>query len=153
MVAGPNTTNSGAGWITNSIGLEVLDQTYGQTNWAILAGRGRVQLGVDSLEFSRTQPLTLAAVDTITPSAVTIDVQGSGGSVVMSSTPTIANGRQGQLIILTGVSGNTVELVDRGTMPGSGIFMGGGETNRVLAQGESIMFRWSDTLGYWSHVR
>lgn len=85
---------------------------------------------------------TLAAGTTILPSSRAVPVVGSGGAVTITADPSIADGYQGQLLILEGTDNtNTVTLTD-----GLGMQLGAG--TRVLGANDTLtlMFNGTDWL-------
>lgn len=100
---------------------------------------------------SALQSLTVG--NTIQPNAGKIRVEGSGGAVTLTSTPTIANpAADGQLLILEGNSNvNTLTLQDQSALGGSNLNLAGG-TNATLGQGDILMLTWSTPMGCWNEI-
>lgn len=100
---------------------------------------------------SALQSLTVG--NTISPSASKIRVEGSGGAVTLTSTPTITNpAADGQLLILEGNSDvNTLTLQDRSSLGGSNLNLAGG-ANVTLGQGDILMLTWSQVMGVWNEI-
>lgn len=96
---------------------------------------------------------SLLAANTISPSAGLIRVAGSGGPVILSSTPTITNpATDGQRLVIMGTSdANTVELVDKSTLGGSNLNLAG-NANVVLGEGDIIELIWQSTFAGWYEI-
>ena len=70
---------------------------------------------------------TLSAGDTVLADAGTIRVQGNGGPVTMTSTPTIANGQDGQVLrIIGGSDTNLLTIQSEENLAGSNLQLSGG---------------------------
>ena len=65
-------------------------------------------------------------------------IQGSGGAVTVTATPNIADGIDGQILILQGISDtNLLTLQDAGNLANSGLQLSGG-IDFTLGQGDTI---------------
>jgi hypothetical protein len=86
---------------------------------------------------------TLAASATLTQTAPTHLVQGSGGAVTLDGTSAIADGeKDGVKLILEGAHAtNTVTILDAANTSMNGLV--------TLALGETITFRWSAARSVW----
>lgn len=95
---------------------------------------------------------TLAAGSTINPDAAKIRVVGSGGPVLITSTPTISAGSiDGQRVLILGThAANTVTLQNAVTLPGSTLMLGA--ATRALALGDQLEVSWDATLALWCEV-
>ena len=92
---------------------------------------------------------TLAAADLIEHNADIVQVAGDGGAVILTSTPTISNGYDGERLAIIGTSNvNTVELQDNGALPGSSLELAGG-ANFILGAGDVITFIYSGSNNIW----
>lgn len=92
--------------------------------------------------------LVLAAGDTIPNTYSTVFIEGSGGAVVLTSTPTIetAGAADGQTIIVIGQDDvNTVTLQDETVLAGSAL--------RQHAQGNLIYNEWFGAAYVFDAVR
>ncbi len=91
---------------------------------SLIMGGSRVQALSASSQISALNPVAL--------------VKGLSGAVAMTSTPTIADGTDGQLIMLFGMDGtNTVTVQDQGTLASSNLELAA--TTRTLGQGDILM--------------
>lgn len=93
---------------------------------------------------------SLLVSDTISSSFAISLVQGSGGSVTMTSTPTIAVGTyNGQQLILIGVSDSLlVTLQDEVNLGSSGLRLAGAH-NIILGKNDSITLVWMSAQSKW----
>jgi hypothetical protein len=116
------------------------------TNWdygAVFADD--IQIGRKT-EFVPSSTQTLSAGDAIAVNATHLKVAGSGGAVTLTSTPTIADGIEGEFIIIRGADNtNTIEIQDEGTLGSSNLQLG--STTRVLGNGDSVGMIFDGT--YW----
>lgn len=129
---------------TTNIGIFMDSQGVGNTNFAIWTGSGRHIFG-GTTQFTPFQPFNLNTNDQIIPTRTEILIAPiAGPSLVLTNTPTITDGYDGQIIIITGASANSVELVDQGTLPGSNITLSGdgSVTNLIFRKGDSHMFHY-----------
>lgn len=93
---------------------------------------------------------TLAAGNAITAISSTAQVAGSGGSVTLTSAPTIANGVDGQLLYIIGTSANAVTVQDQDTLPSSNLQLGA--STRAIGLGDVLVLIYSSTVGDWLEV-
>lgn len=128
--------NEEEGWGTNTTNL-LADQTDG-------VNAGFMKSGANVLQRESIASSTLAAAATLTQTAMTHRIQGSGGAVTLSATTPIAAGVQdGQKLTLEGAHAtNTV------TIPG------GSDTTAlngdiVLGLYHRIKLIWNATAGKW----
>lgn len=110
-------------------------------------------LKVQTISFTPdvTQSIT-AATDTfiITNSSIRIS---SDADYVMTSTPTIPNGADGQQLYIYNTGSFTIEIQDEATLSGSNILLNGG--SGVIQPGEMIVFMFNNSESAWlivSHV-
>lgn len=81
-----------------------------------------------------------------------IRVQGSGGPITITATPNIADGINGQIIIIVGQSDvNTLTLQDEGTLPNSGLVLNG-NSNMTLGQYDTIQLMYDSTADKWIEI-
>lgn len=92
---------------------------------------------------------TLAAGTAITIAAPTIRIVSGGGVVVMTTTPTIADGgNDGQTLRIFGTSDvNTVTLQDEAVLPGSNLQLGA--ATRVMGLGDILVIYFDNTSSMW----
>lgn len=81
-----------------------------------------------------------------------VQVSGSGGAVTLTSTPTIADGTNGQEIILIGVDDtNTLTVQSEGNLAGSNLYLSG-DVNFELGLGDTLHLAFNTTRGGWVEV-
>lgn len=100
----------------------------------------------------RTQTLTTAS--NILAEAHTVRVAGSGGAVILTSTPTIRTNDvvDGQLLFIEGThDSNTIGIPDDGTVAGTKVQLNA-VTNRTLGAGDILLLKYNSTLGTWQEV-
>jgi hypothetical protein len=103
--------------------------------------------------------LTPSAVQTITSAGTAITVAASVVQVkgdaarTLTSTPTIADGTDGQVVYIIGNDNtNTITIQDEGTLSGSNIELPTGTTTRVLGNGDVEELIFNSTKGQWLEV-
>jgi len=85
----------------------------------------------------------------ITPTNKNIRVEGSGGAVLLASTPNIAVADDGTEIVIIGANNiKTLELQDETNLVGSGLRLAGG-LNVVLGLYDTLSLVYDATVGYW----
>lgn len=119
--------------------------------WLIFDATGSVwrEIAFSSERLTTQAVQTLAAGTAIVANDRRVRVVGSGGAVTSTAAPTIADGVDGQVLIVEGTHDtNTITLSDVGTLPSSNLRLG--DTTRVLAKGETLtlMFDGTDSLWY-----
>jgi len=104
------------------------------------------------LSFTQQDTQTLLATDNILVSeAVVSPVVGSGGSVTLSSTPTLPEGFPFQLVILVGTDDTTtVTVQDISNLPGSTMNLGGAD--RVLGRSDYLGLMFNDITEEWDEL-
>ena len=81
-----------------------------------------------------------------------IKVQGSGGAVTVTATPSIAAGEAGQLLILVGASDtNTLTLQDESSLASSGLQLAGG-ANVTLGLYDTLFLVYSNAGNKWCEI-
>ncbi|MCK5613250.1 hypothetical protein KAR91_65865, partial [Candidatus Pacearchaeota archaeon] len=81
-----------------------------------------------------------------------VRVQGSGGAVTVTATPSIADGVDGQVIVIQGDNDtNTLELQDESSLGSSGLQLSGG-TNFTLGVGDTLMLMFDAGLDKWVEI-
>ncbi len=96
-------------------------------------------------EFTPSATQTLAVGDPIVVSATHLKVAGSGGAVTLTSAPTIADGTEGDFVIIRGTHNtNTVTLQDQGTLASSNLELG--STGRALGNGDTLGLLFDGTV-------
>ena len=94
----------------------------------------------------KTTQVITAATDTITSSNSHAEISGAS-DFIMTSTPTLVVGVDGQLIILHNTGSNAIELQDDADLAGSDIFLGGG--TGIINPQASLSLIFSTTTGGW----
>lgn len=92
-----------------------------------------------------------AVGDTILANATIIELNPDANHT-LTSTPHIADGTEGQILIITTdpAEGNTVTLQDQGTLGGSNILLLNSIASRAIGAGSSITFRFDS--GDWKEI-
>ncbi len=97
-------------------------------------------------------------VDTISAAGSTIGITSlvrtlnntSGGPLLLSSTPIIANGTNGQILILLNVSAQNIALRDHGILPNSNLRLGA--STRTLGQRDTLTLMFNTSIGDWVEI-
>lgn len=91
----------------------------------------------------------LAAGTINVASARVVQVSGSGGVVTLTSTPTISDGANGQIVTIVGTDDtNTLTVQDDSNLAGSNLQLSGG-TNFTLGQGDTLTIMFHADTGDW----
>jgi hypothetical protein len=94
---------------------------------------------------------TVLAADLVLADAGKVRVAGSGAPRTLTSTPTIADGGDGQLLIIQGTDDtDTVTFQDQGTLPTSNLELGA--STRVLGKGDILTLTFDATDSVWYEV-
>lgn len=94
---------------------------------------------------------SLAAGTALTLNAGKIRVEGSGGAVTCTATPSIADGTDGQIVYILGTSDvNTWTIQDQGGLGSSNIELGA--ATRVLGKGDILCLMFDTTDSVWYEV-
>jgi len=136
---------SGAGTetLTTQIGLDIAALSAATTN---IGARN-----ASTTVWTEAVSTVSSTASTIASSATLIRLNNtSGGTALMASAPTIANGQDGQFLILYNGSTNTVTLQDQGTLANSNLRLSA--TTVALGTRDSIMLVYSSTIGDWIQV-
>jgi hypothetical protein len=88
-----------------------------------------------------------AVTDSIAPSALVVLRNTTGGTLTMTSTPTLANGQNGERCTLLNVSPQTIVLRDEGTLAGSNLRLGA--TVRNLGERDVLTLLFVTDVGDW----
>lgn len=95
---------------------------------------------------------TLAAGDPVPITTHVRRVAGSGGAVTLTSTPTLADGIDGQQIIIVGTNDtNTVTLQDEAQLANSGLQLAGG-ADFTLGQYDTIHLVYTSAEDKWMEI-
>jgi len=105
-----------------------------------------------SLVFVPSATQSLLAANAILANATTVRVQGSGGSVILTSIPTIADGSDGQFLIILGASDtNLVTIQDSANLAGSNLQLSGGN-DFTMGQGDTITLMFDTNAADWVEI-
>lgn len=93
----------------------------------------------------------LVAADAILATATLVTVTAAGGDVTLTSTPTVADGADGQLLIIMNIdAASLITLQDQGTLALSNLRLEASTV--VLGPRDSITLIWSDDIDDWVQV-
>lgn len=138
------------------------------TNSPTVTGTITTQVGVDIDPLSKAGTnigLRNASTQVATPSVQTLTAAGnaitanatvkrldntSGGSLTLTSAPTIANGQDGQILVLFNSSANNVVLQDQGTLASSNLRLSA--TSITLGTRDNLTLMYSSTIGDWIQI-
>jgi len=98
-------------------------------------------------DVAATNPLASGNPIAVTDNSPITPVDFTLGGATLTSAPTIAAGRDGQLAIIFNAGNNSVTLQDEGVLSGSKLRLG--ETTRTLTSGASLTLVYSSTLAAW----
>jgi hypothetical protein len=132
---------AGTTTLTTQLGVDIEALTGGSTN-----------IGVRN---ASTEVYTPPAAQAITAAGNTITVASTyklisnttGGSLTLTSAPTIANGQDGQVVVITSVGTQNVVVQDQGTLAGSNLRLQA--ATRTLAPRDSLWLIYSAAVGDW----
>ncbi len=97
------------------------------------------------LVFPPSAAQSISAGTTITVASRAVQVNGNGGAVTVTATPTVAAGAQvGQKLIIIG-GANAVTVQDDATLDGSNLQLKAHQ--RAIGQGDQLELRWMDDGG------
>jgi hypothetical protein len=134
----------GIGAVTTLIGVDIEPLTRGGTNIGIR--NASTEVAVPSVA---TLPCTGRAIK---PNAKVKRLDNtSGGALILTSTPTIANGQNGQLLMLFNSSAQPVTLQDQSNLTGSNLRLEAGN-NVTLGRGDSLTLLFSSDIGDWIQI-
>jgi Major tropism determinant N-terminal domain len=133
----------GGGTLTTNVGIDISTLAKGGTNIGIRNA---------STEIATPSVQTLTAVgNAIVANAKVKRLDNtSGGSLTLTSAPTIADGQDGQILILFNSSAQNVVLQDQGTLANSNLRLSA--TTITLSQRDSIELIFSSTVGDWVQI-
>lgn len=93
-----------------------------------------------------------SAANTITVTNTIMRVQGNGGAVTLTSTPTIADGADGQVVYIQGDHDtNTLTLQDEGNLANSGLALQGG-VDFTLGKGDILTLTYDAGDDKWYEI-
>lgn len=161
------TTKSFQSACTVGAGVTVTSRRGFEYNDASGAGTVDLQIGADISALAKATTnigIRNAATTVDTPSVATITAAGNtiaadatvkrldnttGGSITLTSTPTIADGQDGQILVLFTSSAQSVVLTHGAA---NNLRLDGG-TNKTLATRASITLMFSSTIGDWIQIQ
>jgi len=146
-------------YITDPTNAAEKSQTYLQaissgslTTYAICDGDKNAFNIPNALVYNDTTILSCAAGSAIQPLHAKTRIVGDGGAVVMTATPTLPNGQQGQTVIIQGTNNtNTVTLQDESVLGGSTLEHKD-NLSVVLGAGDIIVYTWDATDSKWYEI-
>lgn len=133
------------------------------TNYGLWADTGSLKVDESSI---LTGPVTHGGTTIYTAQVFTVSAAGSsltvtgtyirvnnttGGAITLTSTPTIADGIDGQIIHLINTSAQNVVLQDQGTLANSNLILAG-SVNLTLGQTDSVSLMYSSDIGDWIQI-
>lgn len=136
---------SGAGAITTQIGVDIDALTKGTT----------LNIGIRNASPYVATPSatqTISAVgNTILANAEYVVISNTtGGSLTLTSAPTIANGQAGQIVTITNVGTQNVVIQDQGTLASSNLRLM--TTTVVISPRDSVTLMYNATVGDWIQI-
>jgi hypothetical protein len=131
---------TGSGTVTTQIGLDIDILAKAATNIGIRNA---------STEVDTPAAQTLSAAgNAITATAkVKALTNSTGGSLTLTSAPTIADGQNGQIVELVNVGAQDIVLQDQGTLPSSNLRLTAASI--TLTPRDSVRLRYNATVGDW----
>lgn len=131
----------GSGTLTTQVAVDIDALTQATTN-----------IGIRNASTTVTTPSAAqtisAAGNTVACNATSVRVSnGTGGSITLTSAPTIANGQPGQRCAIMSVGSQNVVLQDQGTLGSSNLRLGA--NTRTLSPRSSIELEYDATVGDW----
>jgi hypothetical protein len=91
---------------------------------------------------------TVVATDTIRPAPVVYLT--AAAPITLTSTPTIADGFDGQQCILMNIGANAITIQDQGTLPASNLRLTAATLTMATRQNVTLMY--SATVGDWVQI-
>lgn len=140
-VTDPATNN---GTIVNQYGVDIDFLVEGTTiNMGLRNASGTTFTPVNQAITAATQAITATATNTVTYKTLT-----ANNNYTLTSAPTIADGQDGQILIITNEdTTDTITIQDQGTLASSNLRLGA--TTRALAPRNSIILIFNSTVGDW----
>ena len=130
----------GAGTVNTNVGVDIALFSKGTLNIGLRNGSSTV--------FTESVATLTAVGNTITPNATVKRLDNtSGGSLTLTSTPTIPDGQSGQFLCLYNSSAQNVVLQDQGTLASSNLRLVA--TTITLGPRDSVWLMYSTTTGDW----
>lgn len=143
-VLAPNPSAIGSITVTEYVGMEVEALTR------FTVGTGRIGFrNADTTQFKPTAQQSIAVSAAISASATVVQVSTTTAAN-MTATPTVADGVDGQVLIIVNTGANTFTLQDQGTLASSNLRLSA--TGVALATRDSIMLLYSTSTGDWIQI-
>jgi hypothetical protein len=115
-----------------------------------LLSQENVWTGVQTYTPAASQ--TIDALADIVPNRAVVQIQSAGGDITVRSTPTIADGQDGQWLTIMNVHPtSTVKLQDEAMLPNSNLRVAGGQI-LAIAPREAVSFFFNAAVGAWVQV-
>lgn len=125
-------------WVDAPDGLYICSQGGTPGTWVQLPGAPGIKV-------------ITAVTDAFTPTARVLKANNtSGSSKTFTSTPTVADGYDGQHLTIVNISASDVVLSDQGTLANSGLRLGA--ATRTLSTRDSIELVYSADIGDWCEL-
>lgn len=139
-------TTGGAdpGTLTTQIGIDIAALSFATTNIGIRNASTYVA--------TPSSAQTISAVgNTILANAEVVQVSNTtGGALTLTSTPTIANGQDGQKVTIVSTGTQTVTLQDQGTLANSNLRLTA--VSIGLGPRDSVTLMYSSSIGDWIQI-
>jgi hypothetical protein len=140
----PNPSAIGAVTVGTYVGMDVAALT------AFTVGSGRIGLrNADTTVFTPTAQQSIAVSAAISASATAVQVSTTTAAD-MTAVPTIADGVDGQVLIVVNTGANTFQLQDDSSLSGSNLRLSAAKVS--LGTRDSIMLMYSASIGDWIQI-
>lgn len=107
---------------------------------------GSADLDINGIIIDPIDTQALTASDTISVDGSVLLVAGSGGAITLTSTPTIANGTNGEVILIVGTNDTNTITLQHGTS--YNLQMSSGQ-DFTLGSADLIAYKYNSTIGDW----
>lgn len=144
-----NIATETAGTLTdNAVVLELVQDTDSTGSALSISGGALTHDHITVFTPEADQSLLTAAAIVVNNGTI-FKVSGSGGAVVLTSTPNIADGTDGQIIHLVGVDDtNTLEIQSEGQLAATNLHLSG-DNNFVIGLGDTITLMFNSDDAAW----
>ena len=118
------------------------------------AGSAKLEANNEGIAVIPSNTASITAGGGITPTRAVMRVQGSGGAVTVTATPSIVSGLgvDGQILIIQGDSdANTVKLQDEAQLANTDLQLSGG-TDMTLGKGDTLTLVYDSGDGKWYEI-
>ena len=131
-------------------GLEFVTASGAAPTWQDVTDNGNTT--TNALIYTPSALQSLTAGTAILANASTARIEGSGGAVTITATPTIANGTDGQILMIRGTSDtNLVTIQDEGALAGSNLQLSTG-VNFTFGIGDTLVLMFDADAGDWIEI-